>query len=137
MATNAPTQVIITDTFSQQVDKINTLSLDLGATGRLLTNQDSDTISAINEHDSAIRGTNTALVASVLTTTKKNLVYAINWAYLADTVMGGVSQGSAEFAAGALRLTGQVSTKNNGGFRKTNKERNSDFFIRWVEKRKP
>ena len=78
MATNAPTQVIITDTFSQQVDKINTLSLDLGATGRLLTNQDSDTISAINEHDSAIRGTNTGLVASVLTTTKKNLVDAIN-----------------------------------------------------------
>ena len=46
----------------------------------------------------------------------KNLVYENNWAYLADTVMGGVSQGSAEFASGALRLTGQVSTKNNGGF---------------------
>ena len=46
----------------------------------------------------------------------KNLVYENNWAYLADTVMGGVSQGSAEFDAGALRLTGQVSTKNNGGF---------------------
>ena len=46
----------------------------------------------------------------------KNLVYENNWAYLADTVMGGVSQGGAEFAAGALRLKGQVSTKNNGGF---------------------
>ena len=46
----------------------------------------------------------------------KNLVYENNWAYLADTVMGGVSQGSAGFDAGALRLTGQVSTKNNGGF---------------------
>ena len=46
----------------------------------------------------------------------KNLVYENNWAYLADTVMGGVSQGSAEFASGALRLTGQVSTRNNGGF---------------------
>ena len=46
----------------------------------------------------------------------KNLVYENNWAYLADTVMGGVSQGGAEFASGALRLTGQVSTKNNGGF---------------------
>ena len=46
----------------------------------------------------------------------KNLVYDNNWAYLADTVMGGVSQGSAEFSAGALRLTGQVSTQNNGGF---------------------
>ena len=46
----------------------------------------------------------------------KNLVYDNNWAYLADTVMGGVSRGSAEFSNGALRLTGQVSTKNNGGF---------------------
>ena len=46
----------------------------------------------------------------------KNLVYENNWAYLADTVMGGVSQGGAVFSAGALRLTGQVSTKNNGGF---------------------
>ena len=39
------------------------------------------------------------------TANAKNLVYENNWAYLADTVMGGVSQGSAEFAAGALRLT--------------------------------
>ena len=46
----------------------------------------------------------------------KNLVQINNWAYLADTVMGGVSQGRAEFSNGALRLTGQVSTKNNGGF---------------------
>jgi len=46
----------------------------------------------------------------------KNLVYENNWVYLADTVMGGVSRGGAEFSAGALRLTGQVSTKNNGGF---------------------
>ena len=40
----------------------------------------------------------------------KNLVYENNWAYLADTVMGGVSQGNAEFSAGALRLPA-VSTK--------------------------
>ena len=46
----------------------------------------------------------------------KNLIYENNWAYLADTVMGGVSRGGAEFSAGALRLTGKVSTKNNGGF---------------------
>ena len=48
--------------------------------------------------------------------TAKNLVEKNNWAYLADTVMGGISQGSAEFSSGALRLTGKVSTKNNGGF---------------------
>ena len=56
------------------------------------------------------------IVSMSNTASAKNLVYENNWAYLADTVMGGVSHGSAEFAAGALRLTGQVSTKNNGGF---------------------
>ena len=50
------------------------------------------------------------------TASAKNLVYENNWAYLADTVMGGVSRGGAEFSAGVLRLTGKVSTKNNGGF---------------------
>ena len=50
------------------------------------------------------------------TTNAKNLVYENNWAFLADTVMGGVSRGNAEFIPGALRLTGNVSTKNNGGF---------------------
>ena len=48
--------------------------------------------------------------------TAKNLVEKNNWAYLADTVMGGVSQGRAEFSSDALRLTGKVSTENNGGF---------------------
>lgn len=59
----------------------------------------------------------TVLIFSMSNTVSaKNLVYENNWAYLADTVMGGVSRGGAEFSAGALRLTGQVSTKNNGGF---------------------
>ena len=42
------------------------------------------------------------------------------WDYVADNVMGGVSSGRAEVTGtgeGALlRLTGLVSTKNNGGF---------------------
>ena len=59
----------------------------------------------------------TVLIFSMSNTVSaKNLVYENNWAYLADTVMGGVSRGGAEFSAGALRLTGEVSTKNNGGF---------------------
>ena len=59
----------------------------------------------------------TVLIFSMSNAVKaKNLVYENNWAYLADTVMGGVSRGGAKFSAGALRLTGQVSTKNNGGF---------------------
>ena len=38
------------------------------------------------------------------------------WSYLADTVMGGVSEGQARVEEGALRLTGTVSTANRGGF---------------------
>jgi hypothetical protein len=38
------------------------------------------------------------------------------WSYLADTVMGGVSEGSGRIEDGALRLTGTVSTENRGGF---------------------
>ena len=56
------------------------------------------------------------IMGMVSAASAKNLVYENNWAYLADTVMGGVSRGNAEFSNGALRLTGQVSTKNNGGF---------------------
>jgi hypothetical protein len=38
------------------------------------------------------------------------------WSYLADTVMGGVSEGQARVEDGVLRLTGSVSTANRGGF---------------------
>lgn len=42
------------------------------------------------------------------------------WDYVADTVMGGVSEGGAVMAKidgeAGMRLTGDVSTKNNGGF---------------------
>ena len=42
------------------------------------------------------------------------------WSYVADTVMGGVSTGSVSFVEEAgnsfVRLTGNVSTENNGGF---------------------
>ena len=41
---------------------------------------------------------------------------AFDWSYLADTVMGGVSEGQARIEEGALRLTGSVSTANRGGF---------------------
>ena len=45
------------------------------------------------------------------TTNAKNLVYENNWAYLADTVMGGVSRGNAEFIPGALRLKARFQRK--------------------------
>jgi len=38
------------------------------------------------------------------------------WRYIADGVMGGVSQGRAEITQDGLRLSGVVSTDNNGGF---------------------
>lgn len=46
--------------------------------------------------------------------------FAPNWEYVADTVMGGVSQGEAApvriEGRDATRLTGSVSLENNGGF---------------------
>jgi len=39
------------------------------------------------------------------------------WRFFSDQVMGGVSEGRAEATdAGAIRLSGQVSTANRGGF---------------------
>lgn len=38
------------------------------------------------------------------------------WRVFTDKVMGGVSEGRAEIGNGVLRLTGAVSTANNGGF---------------------
>ena len=50
----------------------------------------------------------------------ENLIETGSWIYLADNVMGGISVGSSEYvivASGkAIRLYGEVSTKNNGGF---------------------
>ena len=45
---------------------------------------------------------------------------ATRWDYIADTVMGGVSTGAAQFvqesSGSYVRLSGEVSTANNGGF---------------------
>ena len=50
----------------------------------------------------------------------ENLIESGSWIYFADNVMGGISVGSSEYvieASGkAIRLYGEVSTKNNGGF---------------------
>jgi hypothetical protein len=40
----------------------------------------------------------------------------VDWIYLADTVMGGVSEGRSWTEDGILRLAGTVSTENRGGF---------------------
>lgn len=43
-------------------------------------------------------------------------VDSYDWRFVTDQVMGGVSTGSALMVDGALHMTGQVSTANNGGF---------------------
>ena len=43
-------------------------------------------------------------------------VSEFEWRYFQDDVMGGVSQGQALAEGAAIRLTGTVSTENNGGF---------------------
>ena len=81
MATSKPTITPISDTFTSFKDNVNRISLDLGATGRLNTNVDSDVVAAINELEVAIRGTSNNLVASDLSTmgvAANNLVSAIH-----------------------------------------------------------
>jgi len=50
----------------------------------------------------------------------ENLIKTGQWSYFADTVMGGISEGSAKIKNNGLvktiNLTGEVSTANNGGF---------------------
>ena len=50
---------------------------------------------------------------------KNSSVFFQKWEYISDKVMGGISDGKAEIINGEdlfLRLSGNVSTKNNGGF---------------------
>ena len=47
---------------------------------------------------------------------ESNFMTPSEWIYASDQVMGGVSEGQARFEDGALRLSGRVSTANNGGF---------------------
>lgn len=50
---------------------------------------------------------------------KNSSIFFQKWEYISDKVMGGISDGKAEIINGEdlfLRLSGNVSTKNNGGF---------------------
>ena len=50
----------------------------------------------------------------------ENLIESGKWIYFSDNVMGGISEGASEYvieqSGKAIRLYGEVSTKNNGGF---------------------
>ena len=50
MATSKPTITPISDTFTSFKDNVNRISLDLGATGRLNTNVDSDAVATTHEN---------------------------------------------------------------------------------------
>jgi hypothetical protein len=60
------------------------------------------------------------LIARAEMTDLPRLIPDASWTYVSDRVMGGVSDGQARIetvdGAPALRLTGQVSTANRGGF---------------------
>ena len=94
MARNAPTKTIITATFTDLISDINDISFDLGATGRLTTNQDSDVVGAINELELGIRGTSNNLVATDLADfTADNIVSAL---HELDSDMHGAGGGNAK-----------------------------------------
>jgi hypothetical protein len=94
MARNAPTKTIITATFTDLISNINDISYDLGATGRLTTNQDSDVVGAINELELGIRGTSNNLVATDLADfTANNIVSAL---HELDSDMHGAGGGNAK-----------------------------------------
>jgi len=50
----------------------------------------------------------------------ENLIESGKWIYFSDNVMGGISEGKSEYvtvpSGKAIRLYGNVSTENNGGF---------------------
>jgi hypothetical protein len=94
MATTKPTITTINDTFTTLVTNTNTVSLDLGATGRLNTNQDSSAVAAINELELGIRGASNNLVATDLADfTANNIVSAL---HELDSDLHGVGGGNAK-----------------------------------------
>ena len=67
MASNTYTVTEPTDNLSQLVTNVNTISKDVGATGKLTTTQDSDIVGAINELDAEIGSVTLTTTAQTLT----------------------------------------------------------------------
>ena len=67
MASNTYTVTETTDNLSQLVTNVNTISKDVGATGKLTTTQDSDIVGAINELDAEIGSVTLTTTAQTLT----------------------------------------------------------------------
>ena len=66
-ASNTHTVTETTDNLSQLVTNVNTISKDVGATGKLTTTQDSDIVGAINELDAEIGSVTLTTTAQTLT----------------------------------------------------------------------
>ena len=66
-ASNTYTVTETTDNLSQLVTNVNTISKDVGATGKLTTTQDSDIVGAINELDAEIGSVTLTTTAQTLT----------------------------------------------------------------------
>ena len=111
MATSTPTKTLITDTFTQFIADLNTVSLDLGATGKLNTTQDSDVIGAINE-------LNDSIGAGGLSTTASTLIGGINelndsigaggLSTLASTLIGAINELNDSIGSGGITTTAQT-----------------------------
>ena len=60
------------------------------------------------------------IVTGSLNLNVENLIKSGKWIYFSDNVMGGISEGKSEYVTApsgkAIRLHGNVSTENNGGF---------------------
>ena len=60
------------------------------------------------------------IITGTLNLNAENLIESGKWIYFADNVMGGISEGQSEYvtvpSGKAIRLYGNVSTENNGGF---------------------
>lgn len=108
MATSTPTKTLITDTFTQFIADLNRVSLDLGATGKLNTTQDSDIIGAINE-------LNDSIGSGGLNTSASTLIGGINelndsigaggLSTLASTLIGAINELNDSIGAGGLTTT--------------------------------
>ena len=98
-----------TDNFSQFVNNTNTISKNLGATGRLTTTIDSDLVGAINELDSDIG----ARPHTTLTTTAKTITGALNELNAGGGSLSGLTPDSSGKLGGFNSTTERSTTTNS------------------------
>ena len=111
MATDPPTKTLITDTFTQFIADLNTVSLDLGATGKLNTTQDSDIVGAINELNDSIGSGGLSTSATTLIGGINELNDSIGAGGLntsASTLIGAINELNDSIGSGGITTTAQT-----------------------------